>query len=203
LTTSCATDEPVDKLAHGSDRRIDVTPIQNQDRVANSRLSVAVHDMQVFPPCDIDERVQDKRHDEACEQAHQRTSDADACVSARSAASSRQNALDWHLVATNGELARHGDFITCAIFGTPIIVRRHDDQLVAFVNVCAHRHARLTHIRCGSSERLRCQISAEGPSLREHFGPQTSRMIERWFHTELRPVRQTMMVCPIITWAND
>lgn len=38
-----------------------------------------------------------------------------------------------------------------------VIVRRHEDQIVAFVNVCAHRHARRTHVRCGSSERLRCQ----------------------------------------------
>lgn len=143
----------------------------------------------------------------------------------------------WHLVATNHELQRHGDFVTRDLWGTPVIARRHDERLVAFVNVCAHRHARLVHEKCGSAERLRCRyhgweydgadgevcvipdassfvplgrkggrerlkslrvemlgglvfVSLEntGPSLREHLGEETSRMIERFFHADLRLV---------------
>jgi nitrite reductase/ring-hydroxylating ferredoxin subunit len=63
----------------------------------------------------------------------------------------------WHLVATNYELRRDGDFVTRDLWGTPVIVWHHEGQIVAFLNVCAHRHARLTHERCGSAERLRCQ----------------------------------------------
>ncbi len=63
----------------------------------------------------------------------------------------------WHFVATNHTLGRHGDFITRDLLGTPIIVRNHEGEIFAFLNVCAHRHARLTHAPCGNAARLHCQ----------------------------------------------
>ena len=63
----------------------------------------------------------------------------------------------WQLVGTTSELAREGDFLTCELLGQPVLVRRMGEQVVAFRNVCAHRHCRLTDARRGSSPRLRCQ----------------------------------------------
>jgi phenylpropionate dioxygenase-like ring-hydroxylating dioxygenase large terminal subunit len=65
--------------------------------------------------------------------------------------------LAWFVVAARAELARPGAFITCDLLGTPIIVRNFDGELRAFLNVCAHRHAKLTCVERGCSERLRCQ----------------------------------------------
>ena len=63
----------------------------------------------------------------------------------------------WHPVATLADLPRHGDFITCELLGKPLIVRNERGQIRAFLNVCAHRHALLTHAPRGSTPRLRCQ----------------------------------------------
>jgi phenylpropionate dioxygenase-like ring-hydroxylating dioxygenase large terminal subunit len=41
--------------------------------------------------------------------------------------------------------------------GTPILIRNFDGELRAFLNVCPHRHARLTDRPKGTSEKLRCQ----------------------------------------------
>ncbi len=63
----------------------------------------------------------------------------------------------WHPVATVNELARPGDFITFDLLETPILIRNFDGELRAFLNVCPHRHSRLTDRPCGNAERLRCQ----------------------------------------------
>lgn len=65
----------------------------------------------------------------------------------------------FHAVATRDELPAPGSFVTRDLAGTPIIVRRdtQGEGLHAFVNVCAHRHALLTHAPCGRGRRLRCQ----------------------------------------------
>lgn len=63
----------------------------------------------------------------------------------------------WHPVATTGDLARPGDFLTLDLFETPILLRNFDGQLRAFLNVCPHRHSKLTERPCGNTERLRCQ----------------------------------------------
>jgi phenylpropionate dioxygenase-like ring-hydroxylating dioxygenase large terminal subunit len=63
----------------------------------------------------------------------------------------------WHPVATKQQLRQPGDFITCQLFGHPILLRNMDGELCAFLNVCPHRHARLTNLEKGHSERLRCQ----------------------------------------------
>jgi phenylpropionate dioxygenase-like ring-hydroxylating dioxygenase large terminal subunit len=63
----------------------------------------------------------------------------------------------WHPLAAKQELARPGDFLTFDLLETPILLRNFDGQLRAFLNVCPHRHSRLTDKPRGNTERLRCQ----------------------------------------------
>jgi len=63
----------------------------------------------------------------------------------------------WHPVATLGDLARPGDFITIDLLETPILIRNFDGEIRAFLNVCPHRHSKLTEAPKGRTERLRCQ----------------------------------------------
>jgi phenylpropionate dioxygenase-like ring-hydroxylating dioxygenase large terminal subunit len=63
----------------------------------------------------------------------------------------------WHVVAAKAELARSGDFVTRDLLGQPLIIRNFDGELRAFLNVCAHRHCKLTHQERGRNEKLRCQ----------------------------------------------
>lgn len=63
----------------------------------------------------------------------------------------------WHPLATAGELARPGDFRTFELLETPILLRNFDGELRAFLNVCPHRHSKLTEEACGNTERLRCR----------------------------------------------
>ena len=62
----------------------------------------------------------------------------------------------WHLVATRSDLREHGQFASLTHLGVPLLVRNFDGELVAFRNVCAHRHALLTTKARGKSETLRC-----------------------------------------------
>jgi choline monooxygenase len=63
----------------------------------------------------------------------------------------------WHPLATVHDLAKPGDFLTFDLLETPILLRNFDGELRAFLNVCAHRHSKLTERPRGNSERLRCQ----------------------------------------------
>ena len=63
----------------------------------------------------------------------------------------------WHPLAAKAELARPGDFLTFDLLDTPVIIRNFDGELRAFLNVCPHRHSRLTDKPRGNSEKLRCQ----------------------------------------------
>ena len=63
----------------------------------------------------------------------------------------------WHPLAAIGDLARPGDFLTFDLLETPILLRNFDGELRAFLNVCPHRHSKLTEKPCGNTERLRCQ----------------------------------------------
>jgi choline monooxygenase len=63
----------------------------------------------------------------------------------------------WHPLCTLGDLAKPGDFLTFDLMETPIILRNFDGELRAFLNVCPHRHTRLTDKAKGHSETLRCQ----------------------------------------------
>jgi len=63
----------------------------------------------------------------------------------------------WHCLATRSDLPRHGDFLTCELFGRPLQIRNIYGHIHAFLNLCAHRHCLLTHEPCGHDERFRCQ----------------------------------------------
>jgi phenylpropionate dioxygenase-like ring-hydroxylating dioxygenase large terminal subunit len=63
----------------------------------------------------------------------------------------------WHLLATQADLPKDGDFVTLDLFDHPLLLRNCHGEFRAFLNVCAHRHCRLTHVARGNSPRLRCQ----------------------------------------------
>jgi choline monooxygenase len=64
----------------------------------------------------------------------------------------------FHCVATIDELPRPGDFVTRDLVGDPLLVRHGlDGTIRTFLNVCAHRHALLTHAPSGHRRRLQCQ----------------------------------------------
>jgi phenylpropionate dioxygenase-like ring-hydroxylating dioxygenase large terminal subunit len=63
----------------------------------------------------------------------------------------------WHCVGSLDDLARDGDFITIDLFDRPLLIRRSAGRVRAFLNVCAHRHAKLTGEKSGRCDRLRCQ----------------------------------------------
>jgi len=63
----------------------------------------------------------------------------------------------WHLIATTSQLARAGDYVAETILGIPVVVRRFEDQLIGFRNVCAHRHCQLVDEGTGCSNELKCR----------------------------------------------
>lgn len=63
----------------------------------------------------------------------------------------------WHPVTTTNQIRRPGDFVTFDLLGQSILLRNMDGELCAFLNVCPHRHSRLTEKPCGNSEKLKCQ----------------------------------------------
>lgn len=73
----------------------------------------------------------------------------------------------WHPICTRSDLSRPGDFLTLDLLQTPLILRNFDGELRAFLNVCPHRHSRLTDKPCGNAAKLKCQyhgweFNAEG-----------------------------------------
>jgi choline monooxygenase len=63
----------------------------------------------------------------------------------------------WHPLAARSELANPGDFLTFDLLETPILLRNFGGELRAFLNVCPHRHSKLTEKPRGHAEKLRCQ----------------------------------------------
>jgi phenylpropionate dioxygenase-like ring-hydroxylating dioxygenase large terminal subunit len=63
----------------------------------------------------------------------------------------------WHPLCTVHDLAKPGDFRTFDLLETPILLRNFDGELRAFLNVCPHRHSRITNKPAGNTEKLRCQ----------------------------------------------
>jgi choline monooxygenase len=63
----------------------------------------------------------------------------------------------WHPVALTNDLARDGDFLTLELLGRPLILRRAEGRLHAYLNVCSHRHCMLTELPRGNSPTLVCQ----------------------------------------------
>src|SRR5262245_9237414 len=63
----------------------------------------------------------------------------------------------WHFLGLTSEIPKDGDYFTRELLGRPIIVWRSSGEVHAFLNVCAHRMALLTHKPCGHAEKLKCQ----------------------------------------------
>jgi len=63
----------------------------------------------------------------------------------------------WHLVGTTDQLASSGDYIATNVLGVPILIRRFDDQILGFRNVCAHRHCQLVDDGTGRTNELKCR----------------------------------------------
>jgi choline monooxygenase len=63
----------------------------------------------------------------------------------------------WHPIATVHDLAKHGDFLTIDLLETPLLIRNFEGELRAFLNVCPHRHSKLTDLNKGNCDRFRCQ----------------------------------------------
>ncbi len=63
----------------------------------------------------------------------------------------------WHPICARSQLRSPGDFLTLELLGTPILLRTFEGELRAFLNVCPHRHSRLTDREAGNTRKLRCQ----------------------------------------------
>jgi phenylpropionate dioxygenase-like ring-hydroxylating dioxygenase large terminal subunit len=63
----------------------------------------------------------------------------------------------WHFVATLNDLQRDGDYVTMTLFDRPLLLRRMEGKVQAYLNVCAHRHCLLTSKAKGHDPRFRCQ----------------------------------------------
>jgi phenylpropionate dioxygenase-like ring-hydroxylating dioxygenase large terminal subunit len=63
----------------------------------------------------------------------------------------------WRLVGCRADLPKDGDFCTREVLGEPLLFRNFSGEVHAFLNVCAHRHCRLTSEACGNSPSLKCQ----------------------------------------------
>jgi len=62
----------------------------------------------------------------------------------------------WHYVASLSDFPEDGSFVTCELFGRPLILWRVDGQIQAFLNVCAHRFSTLQTAACGTASRIKC-----------------------------------------------
>lgn len=63
----------------------------------------------------------------------------------------------WHVAGLSESVRDKGGYVACEIHGIPIIVHHGDSGIVAFRNVCAHRHSMLCPQGVGSQSRLTCQ----------------------------------------------
>jgi phenylpropionate dioxygenase-like ring-hydroxylating dioxygenase large terminal subunit len=63
----------------------------------------------------------------------------------------------WHVIGTTHDLPKPGDFRTLELCEQPVLVRNMDGEIRAFLNVCPHRHCRITSRARGSMPQLRCQ----------------------------------------------
>lgn len=65
------------------------------------------------------------------------------------------------LLATTAELREAGDYKAMEAAGVQVfIIRTQSGQIKAFVNMCAHRGARLLHEGCGRANRITCPYHA-------------------------------------------
>jgi phenylpropionate dioxygenase-like ring-hydroxylating dioxygenase large terminal subunit len=68
---------------------------------------------------------------------------------------------EWICVGREDEIPAHGDYLTHEIAGVPVlVVRQQDQEIIAFVNACAHRFACLEPAERGSRKRFTCRYHA-------------------------------------------
>ena len=63
----------------------------------------------------------------------------------------------WHCVGTLSDVPNQGDYLTLVILEHPVLVRRDENTVQAFLNVCSHRFCTLTDHRRGNAVRIKCQ----------------------------------------------
>src|SRR4051812_6926884 len=63
----------------------------------------------------------------------------------------------WHVVCSQDDLPRSGDFLTCDLLGVPVQLRNFEGEIRALSNVCAHRHCLISSFERGNSPRMTCQ----------------------------------------------
>ena len=68
---------------------------------------------------------------------------------------------EWICIGREDEIAKAGDYLTHQIADVPVlVVRQTDNQLRAFVNVCAHRQACLVSEQKGTTKKFTCPYHA-------------------------------------------
>jgi phenylpropionate dioxygenase-like ring-hydroxylating dioxygenase large terminal subunit len=58
---------------------------------------------------------------------------------------------NWIFAGFADSLANHNDYIALTVAGTPVVVRNMKGKLVAFRNVCSHRHSIIHPAGCGNA----------------------------------------------------
>ncbi len=71
----------------------------------------------------------------------------------------------WQLATTTEKLQRSGDYWAGQLLGQPILIRNQDGKLLAFGNVCSHRHCQMLPDGSGHQDTIRC------PYHGWHYGP--------------------------------
>ena len=77
----------------------------------------------------------------------------------------------WHCVGSMDDLRQDGDFFTIDLLGHPLLVRRDEERVRAYLNVCSHRFCKLTSCDKGNAPTIKCQYhgwhySANGQTSR-------------------------------------
>jgi phenylpropionate dioxygenase-like ring-hydroxylating dioxygenase large terminal subunit len=57
----------------------------------------------------------------------------------------------WVLAGATEEVAKNNDYLSFTVAGLPVVIRRMKDKLVAFRNICSHRHSVIHTEGCGNA----------------------------------------------------
>ena len=62
----------------------------------------------------------------------------------------------WHAVAATNQFPKDGSFVSFELLGNPVVLRRDEGVIRAFLNVCPHRFAKVTNESSGCAAILKC-----------------------------------------------
>ena len=65
--------------------------------------------------------------------------------------------VSWIPVGVTDEIPQPGDFFTTEFAGRPLLIKNYDGEYTAFLNICGHRHCRITNEEKGNCPTIRCQ----------------------------------------------